>query len=127
MLKASGDQGLALAQRISDWVYQTIRYVHGVTDIHTTAAEALALGRGVCQDYAHIMLVLCRLCGLPARYVSGHLLGEGGTHAWIEVLIPATDRADTATAGLGFAGPNPGGARLYRPPLTEEKGPPSPD
>ena len=34
------------------------------------------------------MLALCRLCGLPARYVSGHLLGEGGTHAWVEVLVP---------------------------------------
>src|SRR5262249_8398380 len=49
--------------------------------------QALALGQGVCQDYAHIMLTLCRLCGLPARYVSGHLLGEGGTHAWVEVLV----------------------------------------
>ena len=40
-------------------------------------------GRGVCQDYAHIMLVLCRLNGLPTRYVSGHLLGEGGpTPGW---------------------------------------------
>ena len=43
---------------------------------------------GVCQDYAHCMLALCRLCGLPARYVSGHVLGEGGTHAWVEVLVP---------------------------------------
>ena len=34
------------------------------------------------------MLALCRLCGLPARYVSGHVLGEGGTHAWVEVLVP---------------------------------------
>ncbi len=42
----------------------------------------------MCQDYAHCMLALCRLCGLPARYVSGHLLGEGGTHAWVEVLVP---------------------------------------
>jgi transglutaminase-like putative cysteine protease len=40
------------------------------------------------------MLVLCRLCGLPARYVSGHLLGEGGTHAWVEVLLP--DPADAS-------------------------------
>jgi transglutaminase-like putative cysteine protease len=35
------------------------------------------------------MLALCRLCGLPSRYVSGHLLGEGSTHAWVEVLLPA--------------------------------------
>src|SRR6202044_891456 len=54
----------------------------------TTASEALAHGRGVCQDYAHIMLAACRLLGLPARYVSGHLRGEGGSHAWVEVLHP---------------------------------------
>jgi transglutaminase-like putative cysteine protease len=78
-----------LARRINDWVHRTLRYSHGVTDIHTTAARALSLGHGVCQDYAHIMLALCRLCGLPARYVSGHLLGEGSTHAWVEVLVPA--------------------------------------
>ncbi len=34
------------------------------------------------------MIALCRLCGLAARYVLGHLLGEGGTHAWVEVLLP---------------------------------------
>ena len=56
--------------------------------VATTAAEAWAGGVGVCQDYAHCMLALARLCGLSARYVSGHLLGEGGTHAWVEVLVP---------------------------------------
>ena len=57
--------------------------------MHTTAAQALAAGHGVCQDYAHLMLALCRLLGIPARYVSGHLVGEGGgTHAWVEVLQP---------------------------------------
>ena len=93
-LMAEGHQGLV--QRINDWVYHAVEYVRGVTDIHTTAVQALALGQGVCQDYAHIMLALCRLCGLPARYVSGHLLGEGGTHAWVEVLVPSTDQPDTA-------------------------------
>jgi len=44
--------------------------------------------RGVCQDYAHIAIALSRVCGLPARYVSGHLLGEGATHAWVEFLVP---------------------------------------
>jgi transglutaminase-like putative cysteine protease len=58
-----------------------------VTSVATTAAEALAVGRGVCQDSAHVMLALCRAVGLPARYVSGHLLGEGGTHAWVEVVL----------------------------------------
>jgi transglutaminase-like putative cysteine protease len=79
---------LKLANAINEWVHATMRYEYGITHVGTTAAEALALGRGVCQDHAHVMLALCRLCGLPARYVSGHLLGEGGTHAWVEVLLP---------------------------------------
>jgi transglutaminase-like putative cysteine protease len=66
---------------------------HGATSVRTTAAEALKEGRGVCQDSAHIMLALCRLSALPARYVSGHLLGQGGTHAWVEVLIAQADHA----------------------------------
>jgi transglutaminase-like putative cysteine protease len=78
---------LALANAINEWVHAAMRYGFGATQVSTTAAEALAAGEGVCQDYAHIMLALCRLCGLPARYVSGHLLGEGGTHAWVEVLL----------------------------------------
>jgi len=94
----AGVGGLALAERINAWVYRAMRYAHEVTDIHTTAAAALAGGCGVCQDYAHIMLALCRLCGLPARYVSGHLLGEGGTHAWVDVLVPAGDDRDAAVA-----------------------------
>ncbi len=96
MLVAEGHQGRALARRINEWVYQTLRYERGITDIHTSAAQALALGQGVCQDYAHIMLALCHLCGLPARYVSGHLLGEGGTHAWVEVLVPAAEQPQMA-------------------------------
>jgi transglutaminase-like putative cysteine protease len=58
------------------------------TGVQTTAGQVLAAGHGVCQDYAHLMLALCRLLGIPARYVSGHLVGEGGTHAWVEVLQP---------------------------------------
>jgi transglutaminase-like putative cysteine protease len=97
-LLAEGKQGLELAQQINDWVYRTVSYAHDVTDIHTTAAEVLALKQGVCQDYAHLMLALCRLCGLPARYVSGHLLGEGGTHAWVEVLVPVAGQPALAQA-----------------------------
>ena len=83
--------GLDLADRINDWVYQSMTYKWGVTGVRTTASEALALGFGVCQDYAHIMLATCRSAGLPARYVSGHLVGQGGTHAWVEVILPAGD------------------------------------
>jgi transglutaminase-like putative cysteine protease len=75
------------ADRICDLVHSAIEYEYGPTSVRTTAAEALAGGRGVCQDFAHVMLAVCHLSGLPARYVSGHLLGQGGTHAWVEVIV----------------------------------------
>ena len=84
---------LELADRICQTVHSAITYQYGVTSVRTTAADALAAGRGVCQDSAHIMLALCHLLALPARYVSGHLLGDGGTHAWVEVVIPHADHA----------------------------------
>jgi len=83
---------MALAERIADFTAKHFTYRFGVTSVATTAAEAMAGRIGVCQDYSHVMLALCRAAGLPARYVSGHLLGEGGTHAWAEVLIPHPDR-----------------------------------
>jgi transglutaminase-like putative cysteine protease len=83
-----GGGPLDLAERICATVYATLTYQHGATNVKTTAAEALAAGRGVCQDAAHIMVALCRVAQLPARYVSGHLLGQGGTHAWVEVIVP---------------------------------------
>ncbi len=92
----TGLEGRDLAEHIGRWVHGILTYEHGTTTIRTTAAQALALGRGVCQDYAHLMIAVCRLCGLSARYVSGHLLGEGGTHAWVEVILPDPDRQDGA-------------------------------
>ena len=97
-LKASASWGLPLAESINDWVYQSLTYHDGITGVRTTAAEALSIGRGVCQDYAHLMLSVCRACDLPARYVSGHLVGEGGSHAWVEVVLPANDGTREAIA-----------------------------
>jgi transglutaminase-like putative cysteine protease len=97
-LAASAEWGLPLADRINDWVYQSMTYKGGVTGVSTTAAEALAQGYGVCQDYAHIMLAVCRSAGLPSRYVSGHLVGQGGTHAWVEVVLPVGDGSGDAIA-----------------------------
>jgi transglutaminase-like putative cysteine protease len=94
----SSEWGLPLADTINDWVYQSMTYQHGVTGVRTTAAQALEIGSGVCQDYAHVMLALCRACGLPSRYVSGHLLGQGGTHAWVEVVLPTNDGTGDAIA-----------------------------
>ena len=69
--------GLELADAVMEWVFGAMTYSFGATAVHTPAAQALAWCRVCCQDYAHIMITLCRLCGLPSRYVSGHMLGEG--------------------------------------------------
>lgn len=79
---------LASADAFCALVRERIRYTLDATDVDTTAAQALAIGAGVCQDQAHLMIALCRAAGIAARYVSGHLVGQGGTHAWTEVLVP---------------------------------------
>jgi transglutaminase-like putative cysteine protease len=83
---ASTDAG-ERAERAHQWTAASISYQFGVTGYSTPAAMALHLGKGVCQDYAHILLTLLRLLNVPARYVSGHLVGEGAPHAWVEALV----------------------------------------
>jgi transglutaminase-like putative cysteine protease len=84
--KAGGDP-LAAAERVCRLVPELVRYTPGATTVRTTAAQALEQGRGVCQDQAHVMLAVCRAAGIPCRYVSGHMVGQGGTHAWVEVVV----------------------------------------
>jgi transglutaminase-like putative cysteine protease len=97
------DGPLEAAHRLSRAVEAAIAYRPGVTHAHTTAAEALALGEGVCQDHAHALIAVARARGLPARYVSGYLhSGADGAaheaaHAWAEVWID----------GLGWIGFDP--------------------
>jgi len=77
-----------------DWVRSELQYVPGTTGVHTTGLDALQEGKGVCQDFAHLSLILLRSMGIPARYVSGYLhpkadarIGEavkGESHAWIQ-------------------------------------------
>lgn len=62
-----------------------LKYTTGATNINTTAGEALKNGQGVCQDYAHVLIALCRMAKIPARYVVGLMIGEGSTHAWVEI------------------------------------------
>ncbi|MGH3724101.1 MAG: transglutaminase family protein [Mycobacterium sp.] len=76
------------------WVHSELDYVPGTTGVHSSALDALRERKGVCQDYAHLTLVLLRSMGIPARYVSGYLhpnreaaVGEtvdGQSHAWIQ-------------------------------------------
>ncbi len=68
-------------------LYQDFSYEKNITDIGTSAEEAFRIGRGVCQDYAHILIALCHMAGIPARYVTGMLIGEGDSHAWVEILM----------------------------------------
>jgi transglutaminase-like putative cysteine protease len=73
------------AKLVMQRVFDAFTYTPGLTTIRTTAEEALTQGKGVCQDYAHAMLAVCRHLGMPARYIAGLLGGEGATHAWVEV------------------------------------------
>ena len=87
-LMASGLTGTVLATAANECVHNALSYQHGATSVRTTAAEALARRAGVCQDYAHVLLALTRRLGLASRYISGQMLGFGGSHAWVEVMIP---------------------------------------
>ena len=81
------DDALALAEAIE----QRVAYEPGTTDVRTAASEVLALGRGVCQDHAHLFLACARALGRPARYVSGYLHTEAehmASHAWTDVWWP---------------------------------------
>ncbi len=83
------DRALSLCSAVH--AYMT--YAPGVTTVNTTAAQAFALRRGVCQDYAHVLIALLRSCGIPARYACGYLVGEGATHAWVEFFDQGVWRA----------------------------------
>jgi transglutaminase-like putative cysteine protease len=71
-------------------VHTELKYEPNSTGVHTHARDVLRDKRGVCQDFAHVMLSLCRALKIPALYVSGYLATEiaSATHAWVEVLIP---------------------------------------
>lgn len=74
------------ALRICHYVHEMLTYAPLATTIETTAVEAMRLRQGVCQDFAHVMIGLCRELGMAARYVCGFLEGTGATHAWVEVF-----------------------------------------
>ena len=83
------------AVRLGRHVFTKFTYKPHSTGVHTKAPDALKLKMGVCQDFAHVMLGLCRQSGIPARYVSGYFFnirrrpGEvEASHAWIEVMVP---------------------------------------
>ena len=84
-----------IAEQMSAYVFGNFEYRKGVTNVETQVDEIWKLKAGVCQDFAHVLLVMLRIVGIPARYVSGYicpdndeLRGAGATHAWVEAYIP---------------------------------------
>jgi transglutaminase-like putative cysteine protease len=104
--EARAEGPLALAHRLAAEVAAAIKWTPGTTLAHTTAAEALAQGEGVCQDHAHALIAMARVCDMPARYVTGYLFADPedgpqeAAHAWAEIWVE----------GLGWVGFDPANA-----------------
>ncbi|HVY80013.1 MAG TPA: transglutaminase family protein [Steroidobacteraceae bacterium] len=116
-MKGSGrlrDCLLALAAGVQECV----RYQKGSTTVEDTAAAALARGKGVCQDQAHVFIAACRASGIPARYVSGYLYDEAvveegsaaASHAWVDAWLGDAN----AWLGVDVTHCEPTGARHCR-------------
>jgi transglutaminase-like putative cysteine protease len=99
---ASGGTAAGFAQAASDLIHRRFDYVKGATHVHSSIEDSLSIGAGVCQDFAHLLLGVVRMRGLPGRYVSGYLvpgspaaaeakqeevIGGQASHAWAEVLV----------------------------------------
>lgn len=125
-------------QQAANWTHEHLAYERGRTGVHTTSAEARAIGLGVCQDFAHITLALLRAMGLPARYVSGYLFPKGDatvgvttrgeSHAWVEFwagewapvdptsLIEVAERHVVVARGRDYADVRPLSGVYHGPP-----------
>ena len=100
-LEAPGT-GLDRLHALTEGIARRVVYEGGATQATTTAEEALAVGRGVCQDHAQIFVACARLLGHPARYVSGYLalddrVAQDATHGWAEAMVD----------GIGWVGFDP--------------------
>jgi transglutaminase-like putative cysteine protease len=86
-------------QGLMEFVHGFLKYESLSTHVHTHMNDVIKDRRGVCQDFAHLMIGLCRSLKIPARYVSGYLATEdaSATHAWVEVYLP----------GIGWRGLDP--------------------
>ncbi|HEX5399733.1 MAG TPA: transglutaminase family protein, partial [Verrucomicrobiae bacterium] len=84
------DDAWQAALAVMGFVHGHFKYEPASTHVHTRMSEVLQNRRGVCQDFAHVMLGLCRSLKIPARYISGYLATEtaSATHAWVEVFVP---------------------------------------
>jgi transglutaminase-like putative cysteine protease len=122
--RTSGGSVAGFVQAASDLIHERFRYVKGATHVHSSIADSLSIGAGVCQDFAHLLLGVARMRGVPARYVSGYMVPEstnaldarleeviGGqaSHAWAEVYLP-----DAGWVGLDPTLGKPMGLRHLR-------------
>jgi transglutaminase-like putative cysteine protease len=95
--KPQGDT-LSALKKLNNVIFGAFDYEIGATQVHSPIEQALAVRRGVCQDFAHIMIAIARGWGVPARYVSGYFYhrrqdkdrsGDDATHAWVEAYLPS--------------------------------------
>jgi len=95
-ITAGATEVFATAEMLMQHIHAHWAYAPNTTTVTTHVSEVLASRGGVCQDFTHLMIALCRALGIPARYVSGylyngpdsHLRGAQASHAWCEVFIP---------------------------------------
>ena len=94
-LKMGENAAFEKATAITRWIYTEFTYEPGMTDVKTHLEQAFSLRKGVCQDFTHVMIGMCRFIGLPARYASSYILSGGGeslvgsqaSHAWCEIYL----------------------------------------
>lgn len=92
--QAAGDDRLKLLHWLLDHLHDVIAFDTDRAHVHSTAAEAFAARRGLCEDHAHVFIAAARSLGIPSRYVSGYFCGDGGEatrasgHAWAEAFVP---------------------------------------
>ena len=94
----AGGQPFEAVQQLMHHVHDRLDYRPDVTTVETSVTEVLTHSSGVCQDFAHVLIGMCRAVGIPARYVSGYILvgadpdepkrGAAASHAWIEAFTP---------------------------------------
>jgi transglutaminase-like putative cysteine protease len=105
------DTPLGALERVAQVIPDRFEYRSGVTYVGSTVEDLLEAGAGVCQDFAHLALVLLRRNGIAARYVSGYLFApadgdeeaasaEVDTHAWLEALLPGADGREPLWVGV---------------------------
>ncbi|MDC0369676.1 transglutaminase family protein [Opitutales bacterium] len=95
-IQANSNDVFQTAYQVMGFIYQNFEYSKSTTTVETHANEVLKIRRGVCQDFVHVALALCRCLGIPARYVSGYFFdstrerqmrGAEASHAWLEVMV----------------------------------------